>query len=272
MINIVVSGARGKMGSRIASLVLAEPGMKLVGAIETLEHLSKRSVYHLKGQDFLGMPVNVPLTSDEHLRDVLDKADVLIEFTNPEASLAHLELCIDKGKGMVIGTTGFKDGHLSKIKEISSSIPVFISPNMSLGVNLLFDIVGRVAKVLQDEYDIEIIEVHHHHKKDALSGTAIKLGEIIAASLGQQLKDIAIYGCRGLVGERSKGKIGFSVVRAGDIIGEHTILFAGEGERIEITHRVHSCDTFARGAVEAAKFLATKSSGLYDMRDVLGIR
>lgn len=270
MIKVVVSGAAGRMGARIAYLVLQEDGMELVGAIEEPGHPSNGcDISQLIGGKAWGKAEAVPLMSDEHLPEILKKADLIIEFTNPEATLKHLSICTASGKGMVIGTTGLKDEELAEIKEASSIIPILVSPNMSLGVNLLFDIVGRVAKALGEGYDIEIIEAHHHHKKDAPSGTARKLGEIIAASLGRRLEDVAVYGRQGLVGQRDKREIGFSVIRAGDIIGEHTVLFCTEGERIELTHRAHSRDTFAAGAIRAARFLASASPGLYDMGDIL---
>lgn len=273
MIKVVVSGAAGRMGSRVAYLVLQDEGMKLAGAIESPGHPSDGcDIGQLVGGKAWGKVKAVPLMSDEHLGEMLDKADILIEFTNPEVTLGHLEICSDKGKGMVIGTTGFSDEELAKIKETSSSIPILVSPNMSLGVNLLFDIVGKVAKALGEEYDIEIIEAHHHHKKDAPSGTAKRLSEVIAASLGRELKDVAVYGRQGMIGERDKKEIGFSVIRAGDIVGDHTVLFGTEGERIELTHRAHSRDTFARGAIRAARFVAQASAGLYSMGDILGIK
>jgi 4-hydroxy-tetrahydrodipicolinate reductase len=258
---VVVSGAGGRMGGRIISLLLEERGVKLCGAIEEPSHPS------------IGKRVDtIIIRPDDELRELLKGADVLIEFTNPEATISHLESCKDMGRGMVIGTTGLGDEDFSKIREASKFIPVVVSPNMSLGVNLLFDIAARISKALGKGYDIEIIETHHHHKKDAPSGTAIRLGEAIASSLGLNLNEVAVYGRKGMVGERKGGEIGFSVIRAGDIVGEHTVLFATEGERIEITHRAHSRDTFAHGAIRAARFVAKASPGIYGMEDVLGLR
>lgn len=262
VVRVVVSGACGKMGERIISLISQDKGIELVGAIEDPSHPSIGKV----------TKEGVSIDKDEALEGLLKEAEILIEFTNPVATLSHLEVCKDMGKGGVIGTTGLDEGGLRRIREASTFIPIIISPNMSLGVNLLFNIAARITKALGWEYDIEIIEAHHHYKKDAPSGTALRLGEVIASSLGRDLKDVAVYGRKGTVGQRGKEEIGFSVIRAGDIIGEHTILFATEGERIEITHRAHSRDTFARGAIKAAKFLKGLSPGLYDMEDVLGLK
>lgn len=259
---VVVSGAGGRMGGMIISLILQDKEMELCGAIEDPSHPS------------IGRMISegITITSDENLRKILKEAEVLIEFTNPQATLSHLEPCKDMGKGIVIGTTGIDEDGLSRIREVSTFIPIVISPNMSLGVNLLFDLAARISKALGEDYDVEVIEVHHHHKKDAPSGTALRLGEAVASSLGKSLNEVAVYERRGMVGERRKGEIGFSVIRAGDIVGEHTLLFATEGERIEVTHRAHSRETFARGAIRAAKFLRTASPGLYDMVDVLGLK
>ncbi|HAV42555.1 TPA: 4-hydroxy-tetrahydrodipicolinate reductase [bacterium] len=268
MIKVIISGTAGRMGSKITKFILQDPEIELVGAIECAGHPSNGcDAAQLVGEKVRG----ITLMSDEHLEDLLDEADILIEFTNPEATLSHLKTCFAKGKGMVIGTTGFNDEQLLKIKEASLFIPILISPNMSLGVNLLFDLAPKIAQMLGEGYDIEIIEAHHHHKKDAPSGTAIRLGELIATSLDRELKDIAVYGRQGLIGERNKQEIGFSTIRAGDIVGEHTVLFCTEGERIELTHRAHSRDTFVRGAIQAAKFLSTKAPGYYSMTDVLSI-
>jgi len=256
MTNILVTGAAGRMGSRIAYLTLEDPSLELAGAIEREGHPSC-------GADML---------SDDYFGQALQKADVVIEFTGPKVTMAHLEKVVKAGKAMVIGTTGLTDEEIAKIKEASASIPIVFSPNMSIGVNLLFKLVGEVAKVLGDEYDVEVIEAHHHHKKDAPSGTAVKIGEILADSLGRDLKEVGIYGRQGVIGERPEKEIGFSTIRAGDIVGEHTVLFGGVGERLEITHRAHSRDTFAKGAIKAAKFVVGKPAGLYDMGDVLGIK
>lgn len=269
MIKVLVTGAAGRMGSRIAYLVLEDPALELAGAIEREGHLScGADIGRLIGaREEAGI-----LLSDDYFGQALQKADVIIEFTQAAVTIAHLEKVVDAGKAMVIGTTGLVEEEINKIREVSSSIPIVFSPNMSIGVNLLFKLVGEAAKVLGDEYDVEVIEAHHHHKKDAPSGTAVRIGEVLANSLGRDLKEVGIYGRQGIIGERPAKEIGFSTIRAGDIVGEHTVLFGGVGERLEITHRAHSRDTFAKGAIKAAKFVVGKPPGLYDMGDVLGIK
>ncbi len=211
------------------------------------------------------------LISDE-LEHIIDEGEVLIEFTDPDTTLDHLGMAIEHNKAMVIGTTGFSDEQLEEIKEIAPQIPCVMAPNMSVGVNLLFKLAKEIAPVLGDDYDIEIVEAHHRKKKDAPSGTAMRIAEILAKALGRNLKGVGVYGRKGITGERTKKEIGIHAVRAGDIVGEHTITFAGTGERIEITHRAHSRDTFAQGALRAVKFVAKAKKGLYDMQDVLKLK
>ena len=198
--------------------------------------------------------------------------DVLIDFTRPEATLSHLDACIGAGVNIVIGTTGFDDAGKAAIRRASERIGVVFSPNMSVGVNATFKLLEMAAKMLNPGYDIEIIEAHHRHKVDAPSGTALKMGETIAAALGEKLADVAVYAREGHTGERKPGSIGFATVRGGDIVGDHTVLFAGTGERIEITHRSSSRSTYAAGSMRAARFVAGRKNGLFDMFDVLGIR
>ena len=198
--------------------------------------------------------------------------DVLIDFTRPEATLSHLDACIGAGVNIVIGTTGFDDAGKAAIRRASERIGVVFSPNMSVGVNATFKLLEMAAKMLNPGYDIEIIEAHHRHKVDAPSGTALKMGETIAAALGEKLADVAVYAREGHTGERRPGSIGFATVRGGDIVGDHTVLFAGTGERIEITHRSSSRSTYAAGSMRAARFVAGRKNGLFDMFDVLGIR
>jgi len=208
----------------------------------------------------------------DNLAEIIGLCDVVIDFTAPEATLSNLEICKENKKAIVIGTTGFNTEQKNKIAKASNLIPIVFSPNMSVGVNLLFNLVKRTAEVFGDEYDIEITEAHHKFKKDAPSGTALKIAEIIANTLGRDLEKNAVYGRKGIVGERRRGEIGIHSIRAGDIVGDHTILFSTPGERIEITHRAHTRETFARGAVKAAKFVTSKKNGLFDMADVLGIK
>lgn len=267
MINVVVAGVAGRMGSQIVNLVSRTPEMKLVGAIERDAHPSLgKDVGELCGWGRLGLEI----ASDP--RPSLKKADILIEFTTPAATLAHLELCRQAKKAMVIGTTGFQPEEIARIKEASSVIPCVMAPNMSVGVNVLFEIVEEITRILGSSYDVEVVEIHHRGKKDAPSGTALRIAEILATTRGKNLNQVATYGRKGLVGERKPEEIGIHALRGGDVVGEHTIIFAGEGERLEITHRADSRNTFAYGALRAAKFAVTAPAGLYDMQDVLGLR
>jgi 4-hydroxy-tetrahydrodipicolinate reductase len=208
----------------------------------------------------------------DDLAAALDQFDVLIDFTRPEASMNYLETCRQAGKKVVIGTTGFSEAQKSAIAEAAKDIAIVIAPNFSVGVNLSLKLLEMTAKVMGDYTDIEVIEAHHRHKVDAPSGTALRMGEVVAATLGRDLKDCAIYGREGDTGVRDRKTIGFSTIRAGDIVGEHTVMFADEGERVEITHKATSRMTFANGAVRAAAWLADKDNGLFDMQDVLGLK
>ena len=214
--------------------------------------------------------LNVPLSTD--LSPLTEQFDVLVDFTRPAATLAYLALCQAAGKAMVIGTTGFSAEQKAEIALAAKRIPIVFAPNMSIGVNLCFKLLELTARVLGDSADIEIIEAHHRHKVDAPSGTALAMGQVIAKALGRDLQECAVYGRQGTTGERERSTIGFATVRAGDIVGEHTALFADVGERIEITHRATSRMTFAKGAVQAATWLAGRPPGLFDMQDVLGLR
>ena len=205
------------------------------------------------------------------LGSVLDQFDVLIDFTRPDASMAFIETCRQAGKQIIIGTTGYSAAQRAVIAEAAKDVAIVLAPNMSVGVNLALKLLEMAAKVMGDYTDIEIIEAHHRHKVDAPSGTALRMGEVIADALGQDLKDCAIYGREGITGERDRKTIGFSTIRAGDIVGEHTVMFADEGERVEITHKATSRMTFANGAIRAAVWLQDKPNGLYDMQDVLGL-
>ncbi|CAG0910481.1 unnamed protein product, partial [Cyprideis torosa] len=197
--------------------------------------------------------------------------DVLIDFTRPEPSLAHLEFCRANGKSMVIGTTGFSDEEKALIEKAAEDIPIVFAPNMSVGVNVCLNLLKVAARVLGDDVDIEIVEAHHRHKIDAPSGTALRMGEVVAETLGRDLKECAVYGREGVTGERDRKTIGFETIRAGDIVGEHTVMFVADGERVEVTHKASSRKTFSKGAVRAALWLEGQSAGLYDMHDVLGL-
>jgi 4-hydroxy-tetrahydrodipicolinate reductase len=214
--------------------------------------------------------LGVPVRDDPHA--ALTDFDVLVDFTRPEASLAYLEVCRQGGRKMVIGTTGFDAAGKDRIAAAARETGIVFAPNMSVGVNLSLKLLDLAARVLGDEVDVEIIEAHHRHKVDAPSGTALRMGEVVAAALGRRLQDCAVYGREGVTGERQRATIGFATVRGGDIVGDHTVLFAGDGERVEITHKASSRLTFARGALRAALWLGGRQTGLYDMQDVLGLR
>lgn len=220
--------------------------------------------------ELIGAPVGVAIRDD--IDGALRGCDVLIDFTRPEATLQHMDLCRRHGVKMVIGTTGFSAEEKERIVDASRDVGIVFAPNMSVGVNLLFKLLDTAARVLNEGYDIEVLEAHHRHKVDAPSGTALRLGEVVAQALGRDLAECAVYGREGVTGERSPSTIGFATVRGGDIVGDHTVLFAGIGERVEITHKASSRATFALGALRAARFLAGRPAGLYDMQDVLGLR
>ncbi|ACI20959.1 4-hydroxy-tetrahydrodipicolinate reductase [Thermodesulfovibrio yellowstonii] len=267
MIKIAVCGAAGRMGSRIVALSRDYPELKLTGAIE-----SKTNPKIGTDAGIIAGIGEIGVKIDDRLEKAIDNADVVINFTSPEATLEHLEIVKKFKKSMVIGTTGFSNEQLSIIQKASKKIPIVLSPNMSIGVNLLFKILKDVAKVLGDDYDIEIVEAHHRMKKDAPSGTAIKMAKVIAEALNRNFDEVAVYARKGIIGERTKKEIGIQTVRAGDIVGEHTVIFGGLGERIEIIHKASSRDTFARGALRAVIWLYGKPAGFYDMGDVLGIK
>lgn len=254
-------------------------GRELVGAITHSESDIAVSVATVRADDpALGVDVGLLAVGSAlgvetvaELDSVLDDFDVLIDFTTPEATLQHLALCQQNRKAMVIGTTGFSESQHQRIANSGETIPIVFAPNMSIGVNLCFNLLEQAARVLGDDVDIEIIEAHHRHKKDAPSGTALKMGEIVAQALDRNLQQVALYGREGMGEERDRKTIGFSTVRAGDIVGDHTVIFAGLGERVEITHKASSRMTFAIGAVRAANWIADKDPGLYSMRDVLNL-
>jgi 4-hydroxy-tetrahydrodipicolinate reductase len=265
MINVAVTGSGGRMGRTLIEACTHAEGMRLSAAVERPgASLVGADAGELAAVGKLGVAVRAGLNGLNF--------DVLVDFTRPEATLDYLEACRRAGRRMVIGTTGFDEAGKSKIAAAAREIPIVFAPNMSVGVNLCFKLLDTAARVLGDSVDIEIIEAHHRYKADAPSGTALRLGEVVARALGRDLKQCAVYGRQGITGERLRQSIGFATVRAGDIVGDHTVLFAGGGERVEITHRAESRLTFANGALRAARWLMDKPAGLYDMQDVLGLR
>ena len=263
---IAVAGASGRMGKMLIEAIQNADDATLAGA---LDHASSASL----GQDacaFLGNGCGVKICAD--LAQGLAHADILIDFTRPEGTLAHLEYCVAHGIKMIIGTTGFDEAGKAAIEAAAQKIAIVFAPNMSVGVNVTMKLLELAAQSFSEGYDIEIIEAHHRHKVDAPSGTALKMGEVVAQALGRKLDDVAVYAREGVTGERDPSSIGFATIRGGDIVGDHTVLFAGIGERVEITHKSSSRVTYAHGSMRAARFVAQRSSGLYDMQDVLGLR
>ena len=267
MIKIAVTGAGGRMGRTLIEAVTGTKGMMLGAATERPDS----SLIGTDAGELAGIGANGVILSDS-LSKVTDDFDVLIDFTAPAASMAHLEICRSRGKFMVIGTTGLSDENKARLQEASSDIGIVFAPNMSVGVNLCLKLLDLAARVMGDEVDIEIVEAHHRHKVDAPSGTALRMGEVVADALGRDLKTCAVYGREGHTGERDRGIIGFETIRAGDIVGEHTVMFADIGERVEITHKASSRMTFANGAARAAGWIMARGKGLYDMQDVLGLK
>ncbi len=267
MVKAIVAGVGGRMGGRIVHMLQQAEGISLGGGFERNEHASV-------GSD-IGLVVGLPLMGisvGAGMESVIDAGDVVIDFTFHAASVEHAEIAARKGKPMVIGTTGLTQEELDRIRSLASaSFPCVLAPNMSVGVNLMYKLVEMAAKTLGDDYDIEIVEAHHRMKKDAPSGTALQIGKVAAKAAGRDFDEAAIYARQGLIGERSPKEIGIQTVRAGDIVGEHTVLFGGIGERIELVHKASSRDTFAKGAVRAAKWVVGKPNGLYDMQAVLGL-
>ena len=265
MIKVTMTGAAGRMGTQIARMVRATEGMALFGAVERPGVAVGQDVGVLAG---LG-PVGVVVVDD--LAKALPGADVVIDFTSHEASARHAEQCAERGVALVIGSTGFTPEAKARVAAAAKKIPVVLSPNMSVGVNVLFELVRQAAKVLGDGYDVEIVELHHKKKRDAPSGTAVRLGEVAAEALGRDPKDAFAFSRHGIIGERPPWQIGLQTVRGGDVVGEHTVYFFGDGERVELTHRATSRDQFARGAVRAAQWVVGKPAGLHDMAAVLGL-
>lgn len=263
---IVIVGSGGRMGRALLEAVAAAPDMRLAAALE-------RSGSAYLGKDageLIGGHFGVAVSED--VQAALKQANALIDFTRPEATLDHIEQCVQAGVGLVIGTTGFDEAGKRAIAAAAERVPVVFAPNMSVGVNLTFKLLDIAARILNEGFDIEIVEAHHRHKVDAPSGTALRMGEVVAEALGRDLKSHAVYGREGVTGERNPSTIGFATVRGGDIVGDHTVMFAGIGERVEISHKASSRMTFALGALRAARFIAGCKNGLFDMQDVLGLR
>ncbi len=274
MIKVIIAGATGRMGRKIINIIGETNDIKLIGALERKEHPSlNKDAGVVAGHGRLGVKIEADLEviMERGIETSGDKS-VIIDFTTPSASLEHLRLASEKKFPMVIGTTGFSPEEREELKRMARIIPCVWAPNMSVGVNLLFKLTTEVARILGDDFDAEIVEAHHRRKVDAPSGTALRIGELIAEVRGKKFNEVGVYGRRGRIGERSKEEIGMQVIRAGDIVGDHTVIFGGEGERLEITHRAHSRDTFARGALRAAQWLTKQKKGLYDMMDVLGLK
>lgn len=267
MRRIAVIGAAGRMGKTLIEAISQAEGAQLTAAIERPES----SLVGSDAGELAGVGRNGVVVQDS-LDKVLDDFDVLIDFTHPSTTLVNLELCRGAGKAMVIGTTGFTDQQKELLSKAATDIPIVFAPNFSVGVNLCLKLLDMAARVMGDEADIEIIEAHHRHKVDAPSGTALRMGEVVANAVGRDLNEVAVYGREGQTGARDRQTIGFATVRAGDVVGDHTVLFATEGERVEITHKASSRMTFAKGAVRSALWLDGRGAGLYDMQDVLSLK
>ncbi len=266
MIKVIVCGGCGRMASKVAQLIYQDNELKLTGIVESPTHPDIGKDWGATvGQGKTGIMIV------DNLKAIIQDADQIVEFTNPKVSLQHLEIVAKYKKTMIIGTTGFSGEEIAKMKSLSQNIPFLFSPNMSLGVNLLFKLAAETAVSLGDSYDIEIIESHHRFKKDAPSGTAKKLAQEIAKAKNINLDEVGIYGRQGLIGERKREEIGIHSIRGGDITGEHIVMFTALGERIELTHKAHSRDTFAHGTIQAIKFMEGKPASFYEMKDVLKI-
>jgi 4-hydroxy-tetrahydrodipicolinate reductase len=263
---IAVAGSSGRMGRALLEAVLQDDNLSLGAALDVAgsPHIGKSA------GELVGAVSEIAIRAD--FQHALDGCDVLIDFTRPEGTLAHIEACRKLGVGMVIGTTGFDAAQKQTISEAAGEIAIVMAPNMSVGTNLIFKLADIATRVLGATYDVEIIEAHHRHKIDAPSGTALHLGRIVGSALGRTLEDCAVYDRKGVTGERKPGSIGFATVRGGDIVGDHTLLFAGIGERVEITVKAGSRSTYAEGALRAARFISGKKTGFFDMQDVLGLR
>ncbi|WP_083232618.1 4-hydroxy-tetrahydrodipicolinate reductase [Endozoicomonas atrinae] len=267
MTRVAVVGAAGRMGRMLVEAVAADEHCQLGAAIIK----PGDSLQGVDAGDLVGVgTLNVSLTGDLAL--AINDFDVLIDFTTPELTMQNVELCRQHGKGVVIGTTGLSNDQKAELAKVAEDTAIVFAPNMSIGVNLVFKLLEMAAKVLGDDADIEVIEAHHRHKVDSPSGTALKMGEVVADTLGRDLQKCAVYGREGYTGPRDRETIGFATVRAGDVIGDHTVLFACEGERVEVTHKASSRVIYARGSLRAVRFISDKRTGLFDMQDVLGLK
>lgn len=267
MTNIAITGAAGRMGKTLITAVQETDGVQLTVAIERADSPAIGSdAGDLAGVGHLGVPIVDDLAS------VCDQFDVLIDFTVADATVSNLTVCAAQGKKMVIGTTGLDQEQKAQLHNLGDQIAIVFAPNFSVGVNATFKLLEVAASIFGDDVDIEVIEAHHRHKVDAPSGTALRMGEVVADALGRNLEEVTRHGRQGHTGERDRNSIGFHAIRGGDIVGDHTVMFAAAGERVEITHRAHSRANFASGAVRAAAWLADKEAGVYDMQDVLGLR
>ena len=267
MIKVIVAGAGGRTAGRIIHMIQQSKDVTLAGAFEHPDHPGvNRDVGYVAGLGETGIQVR------GSLEEIIDQGDVLIDFTTPEATLENIRITSPRGLSMVVGTTGIAGDSLKEFMELARGTRCVMAPNMSVGVNVMFRIAAEMAKILGKDYDIEIMETHHRLKKDAPSGTAIRLAQILADSVNRDLEKVAVYERRGIIGQRTDEEIGIQSWRAGDITGEHTVMFGGIGERLELTHRAHNRDNFARGALRAALWVVNQPPGLYDMQDVLGLK
>ncbi len=267
MIKAIVTGAGGRMGGRIISFLAGTDGIELAGAVE-------RKGHPLLGKDVgegLGLGRTGVLIGDD-LAGCIGQGDVVIDFTSHDVSAGHLRVAAENGRAIVIGSTGFTVEEMKMIGERADDVRCVLAPNMSIGVTVLMKVLADVSRILGDDYDVEIVEAHHNLKKDAPSGTALKMAQVIAESLGRDLDQVGVYSRKGMIGERKKPEIGIQTLRAGDIVGDHMVMFGGMGERLEFIHRAHSRDNFARGAIRAALWVVGRKNGIYDMQDVLGLR
>ena len=264
MISVIIDGACGRMGKMITQGVVTQNDMQLVGAIEYSGHPQLgEDVGEVAGVRTIGVPIS------DNLSEILDEADVVVEFTAPNASIEHLRNVVDAGKTMVLATTGFTEAELAEVRELAQNIPCVMAPNMSVGVNVMLQAIQLVAKALGDDYDVEVIEAHHNQKADSPSGTALRIAEVLAEALDRNLAEVGVYGRHGMVGARPEKEIGIHAIRGGDIAGDHTVLYAGAGERIEITHRAHTREAFAKGAIRSARWVVNAPKGLHDISEVL---
>ncbi|MFP4085800.1 MAG: 4-hydroxy-tetrahydrodipicolinate reductase [Desulfobacteraceae bacterium] len=267
MLKVIVAGAAGRMGGRIVHMIHQNPNTTLVGAFERADHPDvDRDAGLVAGVGELSVEIAPSLEA------VQEQGEVLIDFTAPEATLAHMKEGVSRGLAMVIGTTAIKGEMLEELESLAQKTQCVFAPNMSVGVNVMFKVAEEMARILGSDYDMEILETHHRLKKDAPSGTAMRLAQILAEAVGRDLEKVGVYERKGMIGQRTDEEIGIQTWRAGDITGEHTVMFGGIGERMELIHRAHNRDNFARGAVRAALWVVNQPKGLYDMQDVLGLR